>query len=89
MCIDKSKGDIGIKSLSKMNQALLCKWSWRFANDRNSLWRKVICYKYGESFGGCIPVISEAAMRLVYGRRSGKSDPVFPELAICPRGWKE
>ena len=34
-----------------MNKALFCKWSWRFANDRNSLWRKVICCKFGESNG--------------------------------------
>ena len=52
VCIDKSKGGIGIKSFSKMNKALLCKWSWRFANDRNSLWRNVICSKFGESNGG-------------------------------------
>ena len=52
MCTDKSKGGIGIKSFSKMNKALLSKWSWRFANERNSLWRKVICSKFGESFGG-------------------------------------
>ena len=52
VCSDKSKGDVGIKSFSKMNKALLCKWSWRFANDRNALWRKVICCKYGESVGG-------------------------------------
>ena len=35
-----------------MNKALLCEWSWRFANDRNSLWRKVICNKFGETNGG-------------------------------------
>ena len=52
MCTNKSKGGIGIKSFSKMNKALLSKWSWRFANERNSLWRKVICSKFGESFGG-------------------------------------
>ena len=35
VCIDNSKGGIGIKSFSKMNKALLRKWSWRFANERN------------------------------------------------------
>ena len=49
VCSDKSKGGVGIKSFSKMNKALLCKWGWRFANDRNALWRKVICCKFGES----------------------------------------
>ena len=52
MCSDKSKGGIGLKSLSKLNKALLCKWNWRFAKDRNALWRKAICCKFGESVGG-------------------------------------
>ena len=52
MCSEKRKGGIGLKSLSKLNKALLCKWSWRFANDQNALWRKVICCKFGESIGG-------------------------------------
>ena len=52
VCTNKRKGGIGIKSFSKMNKALLCKWSWWFANNRNSLCRKVIYSKFGESNGG-------------------------------------
>ena len=52
MCIDKRKGGLGIKSLFKMNKALLCECSRRFAKDRNSLWRKVICSKFSETNGG-------------------------------------
>ena len=52
VCSEKSKGGIGLKSFSKLNKALLSKWSWRFANDINELWRKVICCKFGESIGG-------------------------------------
>ena len=52
VCTDKRKGGIGIKSFSNMNKALLNKWSWRFANDRKSLWRRVIHCKFGESSGG-------------------------------------
>ena len=37
VCTDKRKGGIGIKRFSNMNKALLSKWSWRFANDRDSL----------------------------------------------------
>ena len=37
VCSNKSKGGVGIKSFSKMNKALLCKWSWQFANDRNAM----------------------------------------------------
>ena len=52
VCSEKSKGGIGLKSFSKLNKALLSKWSWRFANDLNGLWRKAICCKFGESIGG-------------------------------------
>ena len=52
VCTDKRKGGIGIRSYSKMNKALLSKWSWRFANDRKALWRRVISCKFGESSGG-------------------------------------
>ena len=51
VCSEKSKGGTGLKSFSKLNKALLSKWSWRFANDTNALWRKVICCKFGESIG--------------------------------------
>ena len=49
VCTEKRKGGMGINFFSKMNKALLSKWNWRFANDRNSLWRTVIGRKFGES----------------------------------------
>ena len=52
VCSEKKKGGLGLRKLSRLNKALLCKWSWRFANERNALWRKVVSSKYGESFGG-------------------------------------
>ena len=88
VCMDKSKGGIVIKSFSKMNKALLSKWSWRFANERNSLWRKVICSKFGESCSGW----HTSDIRGGYGsslwkdiRKDGPS--FFPELGLCPWGW--
>ena len=52
VCLEKSRGGLGVRSLSVMNQALLCKWCWRFANERESLWRMVIVSKYEEEDGG-------------------------------------
>ena len=52
VCTDKRKEGLGLKIFFKMNKALLCKWSWRFANERNPLWRKVICSKFGKTNGG-------------------------------------
>ena len=52
VCLQKSCGGLGVRSLSKMNIALFCKWCWRFANERDSLWRLVISTKFGEGDGG-------------------------------------
>ena len=52
VCSEQKLGGLGVKSLSKLNQALLCKWNRRFANEREPLWRRVINRKYGELVGG-------------------------------------
>ena len=52
MCLSKEKGGLGVKCLSNLNKALLCKWNWRFANKRETLWNQVIRGKYGEDRGG-------------------------------------
>lgn len=52
VCLDKSKGGLGVKSLALLNKALLGKWTWRFANERGTFWNQVIRGKYGEDRGG-------------------------------------
>ena len=52
VCLEKNRGGLGVRSLSKMNQALLCKWCWRFANERDPLCILVISTKFGEEDGG-------------------------------------
>ena len=52
VCTEKIKGGLGMRNFSRLNKALLCKWSWRFANERNVLWRKVVSSKFGETVGG-------------------------------------
>ena len=37
VCTDKKVGGLGVRGLHKLNKALLGKWLWRFANERNSL----------------------------------------------------
>ena len=46
------KGGLGVRNLALMNSALLSKWNWRFANEREAFWRRVISHKYGEEEGG-------------------------------------
>ncbi|RVW66702.1 Origin of replication complex subunit 2 [Vitis vinifera] len=50
--INIKQGGLGVRSLVLLNKALLCKWSWRFAVEREALWRQVISAKYGEEEGG-------------------------------------
>ena len=43
---------MSVRNLALINSALLCKWNWRYANERKAFWRRVISYKYGEEEGG-------------------------------------
>ena len=52
VCSDKKKGGLGIRNLSILNRAFLCKWNWRYAVERESLWKLVISRKFGEEGGG-------------------------------------
>ncbi|GMI86725.1 hypothetical protein HRI_002341800 [Hibiscus trionum] len=45
-CLPTSLGGLGIRNISVQNRFLLSKWIWKFSNERNSLWKKVICAKY-------------------------------------------
>ena len=47
VCLPKSKGGLGIKDLTKFNEALLGKWGWELANNHNQLWARVLLSKYG------------------------------------------
>ena len=47
MCTQKERGGLGIRKIDFLNKALLGKWIWRFAFEKEILWRKVIGVKYG------------------------------------------
>ena len=52
VCLEKKKGGLGVRNLALMNKALLGKWNWRFATEREVLWKKVISHKHGVEEGG-------------------------------------
>ncbi|RVX07451.1 hypothetical protein CK203_025259 [Vitis vinifera] len=47
-----SFGGLRIRRLHSLNQALLGNWLWRFSVEHESLWRKIICGKFGKVEGG-------------------------------------
>ncbi|RVX11700.1 LINE-1 retrotransposable element ORF2 protein [Vitis vinifera] len=52
VCTQKEKGGLGIRKIDLLNKALMGKWIWRFAFEKDILWKKVIGVKYGqEGFG--------------------------------------
>ena len=52
VCTEKEKGGLGLRKLVPLNKALLGKWIWRFACEKENLWKQVLLGKYGkEGFG--------------------------------------
>ncbi|RVW42180.1 putative ribonuclease H protein [Vitis vinifera] len=52
VCTRREKGGLSIRKIDSLNKALLGKWVWRFAVEKNNLWRLMIEVKYGqEEFG--------------------------------------
>ena len=52
VCSERNERGLGVRCLSVMNKALLCKWSRHFAIERRALWKPVIGQNYGEDEGG-------------------------------------
>ncbi|KAL6327163.1 hypothetical protein AAG906_015202 [Vitis piasezkii] len=48
VCTEKHKGGLGLRRIATLNRALLGKWIWRFACEKNNLWKQVITTKYGQ-----------------------------------------
>ena len=46
--MQKEEGGLGVWKLMEFNLALLGKWWWRILQERESLWYRVLCTRYGE-----------------------------------------
>jgi hypothetical protein len=61
VCRPLHSGGLGIRKLHKFNQALLGKWLWRYANESEALWYKIIRAKYEDKDGGwCTKEVSSS-----------------------------
>ncbi|XP_059599050.1 uncharacterized protein LOC132255193 [Vitis vinifera] len=51
VCSPKEEGGLDIRKIDLLNKALLGKWVWRYAYEKDNLWKTVIGVKYGQE--GC------------------------------------
>ncbi|RVW22247.1 LINE-1 reverse transcriptase-like [Vitis vinifera] len=51
VCSPKEEGGLGIRKIDLLNKTLLGKWVWRYAYEKENLWKKAIGVKYGQE--GC------------------------------------
>ncbi|RVW95180.1 LINE-1 retrotransposable element ORF2 protein [Vitis vinifera] len=73
ICEDKSKGGLGLRKLVLLNKALLGKWVWRFAIDRDVLWKQVIIAKYGQEGHGWRAKKAYGTIEWGFGRKYGRN----------------
>ncbi|RVW14277.1 Transposon TX1 uncharacterized 149 kDa protein [Vitis vinifera] len=52
VCTEKLNGGLGLRRIATLNRALLGKWTWRFACEKDNLWKQVISTKYGQEEHG-------------------------------------
>ena len=52
VCTAKLNGGLGLRRIATLNRALLGKWIWRFACEKDNLWKQVITTKYGQEDHG-------------------------------------
>ncbi|KAL6314901.1 hypothetical protein AAG906_029119 [Vitis piasezkii] len=48
VCTEKHKAGLELRRIATLNRALLGKWIWRFACEKDNLWKQVITTKYGQ-----------------------------------------
>ena len=87
VCSLKKMGELGIRNLSILNRALLCKWSWRFAVERESFWKLVISRKFGKEGGGWSSRELGRAMGWGFGRKLERKVLYCLKCFLLCGGW--
>ena len=80
---------LGVRCFNSLNKALLYKWIWRFAKERDAFWREVICGKFGGLEGGWC----SKEVRGSYGVGLWKAIRLLWELvfqnSLCSGQWEK
>ncbi|KAL6516895.1 hypothetical protein OROHE_018183 [Orobanche hederae] len=85
ICKSKEEGGLGVKDLGLFNKALLGKWAWRFLNERECLWVRVVESRYGREWGRGEEILVEGVRR----RWSGWWKDIVRTTFGAEGGWFE
>ncbi|CAN1256031.1 Putative ribonuclease H protein At1g65750 [Linum perenne] len=81
-----SRGGLGVLDLDLLNKALLGKWSWRFATERNSWWRELMVHKCGSNSTDWRPVWNFIAAGRSMWRWIVHASPLFWDYGYVDPG---
>ncbi|RVW52500.1 putative serine/threonine protein kinase IREH1 [Vitis vinifera] len=88
VCNPKEEGGLGIRKIDLLNKALLGKWVWRYAYEKDNLWKTVIGVKYGqEDVGGGLRKLGRG-IEFCFGRISGVAMRRFLKLFLSCLPWR-
>lgn len=51
ICSPVRNGVLKLRILGTFSQALLGRWLWHCGDDKDHLWRRIVCTKYKEEWG--------------------------------------
>ncbi|KAC9988342.1 hypothetical protein E3N88_44974 [Mikania micrantha] len=80
--LPKAKGGLGLSSLKEANLAMLYKWVWRFNNEKESLWGRLMVTLHGNrgNNNGFPCKIKASGVWATIGRTINKVNVDFPEI---------
>ncbi|CAN1848456.1 Putative ribonuclease H protein At1g65750 [Linum perenne] len=82
----KRVGGLGVQDLRILNSALLCKWLWRYAVERDAWWRSLIDIKCGKGHSEWQPVWNFSSAGCSMWKWIIQSSPIFWEFGTIDPG---